>query len=68
MIKAEKVLILTTLPASVCSLDRGTDADQVFALKTDCWKANLPCQFLPPPNIVANLPAAGILPLLCITA
>jgi hypothetical protein len=31
----------------------------MFALKTESWKTKIDCQFLPSPNIVANLPAAG---------
>ena len=56
--KAEKVLLLSTLPSSVCSLDDDIDSDRIFALKTDSWKRSINCQFLSPPNIVSNLPAA----------
>jgi hypothetical protein len=64
-IKAEKVLILSTLPSSVCSFDHDVDTDHIFALKTDNWKTSIDCQFLAPPNIVSNLPASGKM-LVCI--
>ena len=59
-VKAEKILILSELPASVCSLNDNKDMDHIFALKSDSWKTSVNCQFLPSPNIVSNLPAAGI--------
>ncbi|XP_028411457.1 proteasome assembly chaperone 1-like [Dendronephthya gigantea] len=59
-IKPEKVLILSSLPASVCSLNIDVNGDQIFALKTDSWESNICCQFLPLPNIVSNLPAAAL--------
>lgn len=59
-IKADKILILSTLPASVCSLNCDGDSDHMFALKTESWKTKIDCQFLPSPNIVANLPAAAL--------
>lgn len=59
-IKADKVLILSTKPAFLCSLSDSSeeDSDCVFALKTNNWKSTVKFPFLKSPNVVSDLPAA----------
>lgn len=59
-IKADKVLVLSTLPASQCSLNEfsESESEHVFSLKTNTWKTTVEFSFLRSPNIVSGLPAA----------